>query len=62
MQAMVLVKPKNPLILMDLPIPQPLTGQVLIRIEACGIVAQTCIFMRANYHTLNFLLCSATKL
>lgn len=37
MRAMVLVEPKKPLQLMDLPIPEPLKGQVLIKVEACGV-------------------------
>lgn len=37
MRAMVLVEPKTPLQSMDLPIPQPQPGQVLIRVEACGV-------------------------
>lgn len=37
MRAMVLIQPKKPLQMMDLPIPKPEKGQVLIRIEACGI-------------------------
>ena len=37
MRAMVLVEQKKPLQLMDLPIPQPVEGQVLIKVEACGV-------------------------
>lgn len=37
MRAMVLLNPKTPLQMVNLPIPQPGKGQVLIRIEACGI-------------------------
>lgn len=37
MRAMVLIEPKTPLESMDLPIPQPQPGQVLIRVEACGV-------------------------
>ena len=37
MRAMVLLKAKTPLQLMDLPIPQPEAGQILIRVEACGV-------------------------
>jgi len=37
MRAMVLVEPKKPLQLMELPIPEPLEGQVLIHVEACGV-------------------------
>lgn len=37
MHAMVLIQPKNPLQSIDLPIPQPKAGQVLIRVEACGV-------------------------
>lgn len=37
MKAMVLVEPKKPLQLMELPIPDPKEGQVLIKVEACGV-------------------------
>ena len=37
MQAMVLEKQKEPLVLKELPVPQPNQDQVLIRIHACGI-------------------------
>lgn len=37
MRAMVLTEAKKPLQLMDLPIPKPLPGQVLIKVEACGV-------------------------
>lgn len=37
MRAMVLTQSKAPLQLINLPIPQPKKGQVLIRVEACGI-------------------------
>lgn len=37
MRAMVLTEPKKPLQLIDLPLPEPLEGQVLIRVEACGV-------------------------
>lgn len=37
MRAMVFLKPKTPLKSMDLPIPTPQAGQVLIRVEACGV-------------------------
>jgi alcohol dehydrogenase, propanol-preferring len=37
MRAMVLIEPKTPLQSIDLPIPDPQTGQVLIRVEACGV-------------------------
>ncbi len=37
MQAMVLEKQKEPLVLVELPVPQPEADQVLIRVHACGI-------------------------
>lgn len=37
MQAMVLEKQKEPLVLKELPVPQPNPDQVLIRVHACGI-------------------------
>lgn len=37
MRAMVFTEPKRPLQLMDLTIPTPLPGQVLIKVEACGV-------------------------
>lgn len=37
MRAMLLIQPKAPLQSMDLPIPKPETGQVLIQVEACGV-------------------------
>ena len=37
MRAMVLIKPKTPLELIDMPIPHPTKNQVLIRVEACGV-------------------------
>jgi alcohol dehydrogenase, propanol-preferring len=37
MRAMVLVQPKTPLQCIDLPIPVPERGQVLIRVEACAV-------------------------
>ena len=37
MRAMVLVEPKRPLQMMELPIPEPQAGQVLIKVEACGV-------------------------
>ena len=37
MRAMVLVEPQKPLQLMEIPIPEPLAGQVLIKVEACGV-------------------------
>jgi propanol-preferring alcohol dehydrogenase len=37
MRAMVLIQPKTPLQSIDLPIPQPDAGQILIRVEACGV-------------------------
>ena len=37
MQAMVLEKQKEPLVLKELPVPQPDPDQILIRVHACGI-------------------------
>src|ERR1700745_4509170 len=37
MRAMVLDRPKTPLVLREQPVPQPAAGQVLIAIEACGV-------------------------
>lgn len=37
MRAMVLTKPNTPLQLMELPIPKPQSGQVLIHVIACGV-------------------------
>ncbi len=37
MRAMVLVKPHEPLKMMDLTVPKPDVDQVLIRVEACGV-------------------------
>ena len=37
MRAMVLIEPKKPLQMMEIPIPQPETGQVLIQVAACGV-------------------------
>ena len=37
MQAMVLVRPGTPLQAMNVPIPSPKTGEVLIQVEACGV-------------------------
>jgi propanol-preferring alcohol dehydrogenase len=37
MQAMILEQPGRPLVLSRLPIPRPAAGQLLIKIEACGI-------------------------
>ncbi len=37
MRAMVLVEPKMPLQLQEVPIPEPQSGQLLIKIEACGV-------------------------
>jgi propanol-preferring alcohol dehydrogenase len=37
MRAMVLDAPRTPLRLADLPVPEPGPGQVLLRIEACGV-------------------------
>ncbi|MDW7982850.1 MAG: zinc-dependent alcohol dehydrogenase family protein [Thermomicrobium sp.] len=37
MRAMVLERPRQPLVLRDLPIPRPGAGQVLLRVRACGV-------------------------
>ena len=37
MRAMVLDRPKTPLVLREQPVPQPAAGQILIAIEACGV-------------------------
>lgn len=37
MRAMVLDRPGTPLRLAELPVPEPAAGQVLIRVEACGV-------------------------
>jgi alcohol dehydrogenase, propanol-preferring len=37
MRAMVLERPRTPLILQERPIPQPSPGEILIEIEACGV-------------------------
>jgi propanol-preferring alcohol dehydrogenase len=37
MRAMVLERPGEPLSLMDLPIPEPSEGQVLLRVHVCGV-------------------------
>jgi propanol-preferring alcohol dehydrogenase len=37
MRAMVLDRPKTPLVLRERPVPQPAAGQVLIAVEACGV-------------------------
>lgn len=37
MQAMVLEEPGKPLILKEVPLPQPAAGQLLIRVHACGV-------------------------
>src|SRR4029453_4246164 len=37
MQAMVLEEPGKPLLLKEVPLPQPTAGQVLIRVHACGV-------------------------
>ena len=46
MKAVVLEKPKlieeNPLELVDLPIPDPGPGRVLVRVHACGICQGSC--------------------
>ncbi|MFW8595484.1 zinc-dependent alcohol dehydrogenase family protein [Cribrihabitans neustonicus] len=37
MRAMLLEKPGKPLVLRDIPVPKPGPGQILIRVEACGV-------------------------
>lgn len=37
MGAMVLAAPRQPLALRELPMPEPASGEVLIRVEACGV-------------------------
>ncbi|MCX2726286.1 zinc-dependent alcohol dehydrogenase family protein [Thermomicrobium sp. 4228-Ro] len=37
MRAMVLERPRQPLVLRDLPVPEPGAGQVLLRVRACGV-------------------------
>src|SRR6478735_1816845 len=37
MRAMVLDRPKTPLVLRERPVPQPAAGQVLVAVEACGV-------------------------
>lgn len=37
MRAMVLEEPKKPLVLQDLPLPEPLTDQVRIKVKACSV-------------------------
>lgn len=37
MRAMILEKPKKPLRLVELPMPIPMEGQLLIKVEACGV-------------------------
>jgi alcohol dehydrogenase, propanol-preferring len=37
MRAMVLAAPRQPLQLSELPIPEPAAGQVLLKVEACGV-------------------------
>src|SRR6516162_10207979 len=37
MRAMVLDRPKTPLVLREQPVPQPAAGQILIAVEACGV-------------------------
>jgi len=37
MRAMVLERPRQPLVLQELPVPEPGPGQVLLRIRACGV-------------------------
>lgn len=37
MRAMILEAPRQPLVERDLPVPEPGAGQVLIRVEACGV-------------------------
>ncbi|TMA40396.1 MAG: alcohol dehydrogenase, partial [Deltaproteobacteria bacterium] len=37
MRAMVLIEPRRPLELRELPDPDPQPGQVLLRVRACGV-------------------------
>lgn len=37
MRAMILEEPRRPLVLRDLPIPEPARGQVLVRVAACAV-------------------------
>ena len=37
MRAMVLDRPKTPLVLRERPIPQPAVGEILVEIAACGV-------------------------
>jgi propanol-preferring alcohol dehydrogenase len=37
MRAMLLVEPGAPLVLGDIPIPEPKAGEVLIKVTACGV-------------------------
>ncbi len=37
MRAMVLDRPKTPLVLRERPIPQPASGEILVEIAACGV-------------------------
>jgi len=37
MRAMVLERPRQPLVLRELPVPEPGPGQVLLRVRACGV-------------------------
>ena len=46
MRAMVLDRPKTPLVLREQPVPQPAAGQALIAIEACGVC-------RTDLHVVN---------
>lgn len=37
MRAMLMNAPKQPLVLREVPVPEPSTGQVLVRVRACGV-------------------------
>ena len=37
MRAMVLDRPKTPLVLRERPVPQPAGGEILVEIAACGV-------------------------
>ncbi len=37
MKAAIVKEPKSPIVLEDRPIPEPKSGEVLIRVHACGV-------------------------